>query len=201
MSFLYENRDNDQVAVSVLRDADDKYGDRIGILSLGYPRDMEVWYWRTTYPEDLLEYVGHIPFPNKDIAANFLNSLNLRAEKYRKEHPLPDDVNRYLVERARGLQKEEQRILSEFTRIRHEQWRLLQFAKRNQIEEVVWTAGDSDNEKVVRDLLEFKVHVKGKEVPLVSEAALYELIGKSEARTALALIERLCNCVAPNVSS
>lgn len=61
---------------------------------------------------------------------------------------------------------------------------------------------DVDVPAIVKRLKEVTVHVKKEgDVPFISEAALYHLIGKESARTVLTIIDDLCKAATANQSS
>lgn len=207
VKFTFKGKHNDDDAtffdVRVIKNDEDKYGSSIGTLYHGGEGTKKrYWKWNETRPSDLASVVNDIHFPTKEDAANFLYLLHTRSEQYKTENPLPEDVKRYLTSRAEYLRKTEERVLGEFLEIRSERWQLLQFAKRNQIDEVEWRTEDSDQTAMVRKLLDFEVYVKKekKEVPLFSETALYNLIGKEDARTVLSLLRDVVKCIAPNIT-
>jgi hypothetical protein len=190
--------------VSVASDPKDEYGHKLCEISAGVGKSKGLWRITATVPHDYLRFFQHACFPSKEVAAEEIVRVLGVVEQVRQNKPLPDDVERYLAGRARDLRDEERKHLGAFLSIRCERHQLLGFAKRNQLTEVVWHTDDSDNEAILRELLEFKVSVKeGKkwvEVPLVSEAGLYNLIGKDEARTFRSLLERVCNLVSPVIT-
>lgn len=187
--------------VSVARDDDDKYGVNLGRVRFYDHKKPGYWIIRETSPENLSEHLEAEKFDTKEKAALFAYEVHRRAEEYRTSKPLPDDVCHYLAGRAEELQKELQELRRRFFEIQIERCFLRKLGDRNQISRVMWNTNDSDNAKLVRDLLDFEVYVEAEErsVPFISEAALYNLIGKEDARTALALIHKICEAVAPDV--
>lgn len=182
----------------------EEYSDRLGVLyrQEAYGKVPESWRWHEVRTSDILPYVNYINFPTKEVATNFLYFFLLRTKAYCDEHPLPKSVEGYLVDRAEFLRKEEQKLLGDFLQIRSERYRLKKFAEENRIQEVEWRTDDADSEAVVRKLLDFEVFVKQekRDVPLFSETALYNLIGKEDARTVRSLLKSVITCVAPNMA-
>ena len=165
------------------------------------------FYWKIyeTTERKYTEFLNDIKFETKEQAAFFCHQFIERSSKIAETAPLPYDVTRYLEERENHLRKEEESTLEDFYRIREERYRLREVAKRNQISSIMFHTQWIDKEKAVNELLTFEVHIKadGKEeyeaVPFISEAALYSLIGKDDARNVLVLINNICNMVAPNI--
>lgn len=160
-----------------------------------------------THPDKYKNYIGQFKFGTKEEAADFAVKFITKAEEISSIQPLPADIVRYLEDRENYLRKEEEHALEEFHRIRRERYMLREMAQRNQISNIDWSTQWIDREKIVNDLLTFKVYVKFGEddeekmehLPLISEAALYELIGKEDARTVLSMVNNICNMLAPNI--
>lgn len=161
------------------------------------------WRWTNTEPEDIIDFVRDMKFDAKESAAIFLKALIDRSEAYRKNHPIPTDLGEYLESKARKLREKRQALLNEFWDIRRDHYVLNQLAERHGLERVTWFA-DSDKEESVRKLLEFKIYVNDDgeevEVPFLSETALYNLVGKEDARSILSLMKKLCEQIAPDMS-
>lgn len=198
-SFEAPYPDSEALEVSVKENGNIKF---LGKIFPGKDNGKEYWRWSVSHnSEAALQEVAGLRFDTKEHAGEFLYAIIQKAENLRLTVPLPQDVCSYLTDRAKSLQEEEKRILSRFWEIKQEKYMLLQFANRNQIAEVVWNTEDSDAEKAVKDLLNYEVYVKQekKDVAFISEAALYNLIGKDAARTVLSLVHKLCKLVAPNI--
>lgn len=144
-------------------------------------------------------------FDTKEVAAAVAYTVIQTAKEAVEERPLPGDIVDYLNGRARILSEERRSLESRFININIEMHELREFAKKNKIKEVIWRTDDVDGHKVVNDIKKLEVMVKddGKmvEVPFFSETALYNLIGKDQARSVLALFDRLCKMVAPSLSN
>lgn len=195
--------------VSVQREKNDQYGEPLCELEnySQFSDDKECpWLISSMSPDDVNfgDQLRYNRFRSKEEAANFAYLLRTWWRQTVESQPIPDDAAFYLGRRADTLRNEEQHLLGRLMDVAHEKYQLNQLAKKYGIRHVEWRTDDSDPEKAVRDLLEFKVHVgkrnKRQEVPLFSEAALYELLGKEDARSVLALLKRVCVKVAPNVT-
>lgn len=162
------------------------------------------WRITETHPPDYKEQVSMMQFQDKEAAARYFLAVKRGVEQIVEAHPLPEDVARYLYERAKALREEEQHLKSRMLDIRGEKWDLNRFADRNQIQRVLWATEDSDTELAVRRLLEFNVTITidgvTESVPLFCERATYELLGKEDGRTLLALVGKVCNMIAPGTS-
>lgn len=157
------------------------------------------WRWLETKPHELLLVVKNIKFKTKEEAADFLYLLHTTSEKYKESNPLPDDIRTYLVNRANTLYNEKQNILRMLYSIQAEQQFLTKLAEQNKIERILWSTDSSDIKTTIEKLLDFKIKIKKKEVQLFSEAALYHLIGKDDARTVLALLRNVVSIAAPDI--
>lgn len=197
--FVFREKFKDEFYVSVKK-ANQEVGDRF--CEVHKTRDKQEWAVTQTYPEKYASSyeLKWMRFESRELAAQYCYNLIRISEKITKEQPLPEDVTAYLKERSEDLRKEEQNALNQFLRIRCERHQLRKIAERGQIEQIVYLSNEIDQEKIVRELLSFEVHLKKKQVPLFSETALYALIGKEDARTVLAMVERVCNAVSPNIT-
>ncbi len=167
------------------------------------------WTITQTSNDNYIEHVRYIRFASCEEAAGFYHTLHKKCKEIVENNPLPKDVADHLTDRARKLRDEERETLDRFHRIRNDRYLLGQLMKRSQIDRVSWTFDDSDEESLVRELLEFKVTIARHsdqsdqmpqiKVPFFSESALYSLIGKDDARSVLGFIHAICNCIAPNV--
>ncbi len=190
----------------VSTEANERYPRQLGTLYKNESTKKTGWSWYDVSNSSFHEYVAHIVFPEMEIAANFLYALMDKSNKYCLEQPVAEDIKRYLERKAIDLRKEEQEILGRFWGIRAERSQLFQFAKQNRISGLRYLTEDTDDEKLVRDLLQFEIHIEDKDdgefktVPFVSETSLYNLIGKEDARTAMVLIRNLCDRIAPHIA-
>jgi len=159
------------------------------------------WWITECEPSDYLDVVSSLRFSDKETAASAYYAIVTKSQKVIETMPLPENVKRYLEERAENLQQEEQKLLTEFYRIRNERYMLNKFADENKIERVAWRTRSSDAEDAVRSIYDFKVYseTEKQELPFFSESILYELVGKDAARSILVRVEHLCDFVAPNV--
>lgn len=200
--FLYTPDHEGPWFISVAEDANDKHGERLCEVRPS-PVDPTTWLITSTNPHEYLAYVRYQRFVSKEQAAWFLWSLRERCREITEKTPLSLVMCRYFEHRSRDLYEEERRLLSQFFRIRCERQQLLEFARQYHLDATEYQCEDSDNALAVRKLKEWKITLQDpdtkewNEVPFVSEAALYPLLGKEDARTALALIEKLCEAVAP----
>lgn len=212
----YQGSDQDMksgfVSVKLRENLDDRYGRPLCTL---HGREENVWIIYECSPSDFLDHVRYLRLPTKELAAATFYAIRQKVSEIVENKPLPQDVIRYLEERSRHLREREQALLAEFWQIRSERWQLRQFAEKNQISSVYYQTEDTDQEAAVRKLLEFEVWVPKKavcdlvpdgendayeKVPFVSEAALYNLVGKQDARTALVMINDILEMVAPNTA-
>lgn len=163
----------------------------------------EGWRWVETMPNELLPFVKNVTLPTSEIAASFLYAIKERADAFCKAHPIPQDLSGYLERKARDLWEAHQKLLHQFWEVRHDLHMLNKFANQYGMETIKWQTEDVDQERIVRKLLEFSVFIEAenREVPFFSEVALYNLVGKDDARTILSLIKKLCNAIAPNIVS
>lgn len=194
----YREGDNHHYIISVAREKDDEYGERLCEIN---SHDGKSFWISRTDPEDYGKNINSLRFPDKEQAAAFFYHLRERCRQIATNSPLPEDVMHYLTDRARGLRQEEQRLLGQFLNIRFERASLRKFGEKNQIEAIQWITDDTDEEAAVKKLLTFEVSHKRKRIPLFSETVLYERFGKEDARTILALLEKVCNFVAPHITS
>lgn len=200
------------VEVKLKENLEDQYGTFFCVL---YGRGEKEWNICGCRPSDFLDHVQHLRFPTKELAAVAFYVIRQKVAEIVENKPLPQDIIRYLEDRSNNLREREQALLSEFWKIRSERWQLRKFAEKNQISSVRYRNEDTDQEAAVRKLLEFEVWVPKKavcdlvpdasadayeKVPFISEAALYNLVGKEDARMALSLVQNILEMVAPNIA-
>ncbi len=155
------------------------------------------WRIDNVWPENFLPVLRNMRFDSKEQSAEFCYSLISHVESQTKNCPLPSDLVQYLNDKATELQKKNDQLLQDFHAITRERYYLNQVAERNQILRLEYLTRETNQQKVVNDLLEF--NISGSDVPFFSEVSLYELIGKEDARTVLALVKQVCNLLAPDV--
>lgn len=137
-------------------------------------------------------------FNTKEEAANFAYNFNKTVKETIDAKPLSQDLMSYLKTRARDLAREKQELMSNFVRIDNDFFSLEQLAKKYNIEDLLYTTESNLNSNCVEKLLDFKVYVNDEEVPFFSEVALYNLIGKEDARTVLALLSNVISKIDPS---
>lgn len=168
----------------------------VKVASVNYAKwkGKEAYYYLS---EEAKTDVGHRKFPDKELAFHFIVAVIQAAQKEVNKRPLPEDVMDAFNRRARSLRERGQQLHSQLLDLQFEQYALLQMAKKYGVDEAEMYLGDSDIDRVVQELLEFKVVVGKEQVPFFSESALYELIGKDDARSVLGRMRRLMKLVAP----
>jgi len=98
---------------------------------------------------------------------------------------IKSDLASYLNQRARDLQENRRTLKALLLEQRH----LLSLAKKYGLDVVKSWCESGDSGKAVKELSEFCLD--GGDVPFFCETTLYELIGKDDARTVLALIDNV----------
>ncbi len=157
------------------------------------------YQWGSTRPEHLHAAVETISFETQEQAAQFLYVLIESSKEHLESNPLPEDVRRYLEDRGNALSEEIKTLTSRFHGIQTEMYILRKVGMRSQIPFIDWRTELGDGDKLVHNLLKLKVYVEEekREVPFISEAALYHLVGKDAARSILKRVEDLCKFAAP----
>lgn len=147
------------------------------------------------------EALKRLKFPTKEVAADALYTIRKTVDAITSATPLPETVMQFLEREADQLRREQQEIEGRLLHVRGKQAWLLEIAKTYGVERIKWSTKDSDAEAVVRKLLEFTLEFGKKKVtehPFFSEATLYELIGKEDARSVLALLKQVVGFVSPS---
>lgn len=196
------------IFVRVKTNPKDTVGKELCVVSLG-----RSGFWRIgdCFPNDYIDHVRYIKFHSKEQAAITFYTICQKVGDIVNHNPLPEIVKDYLQSRAESLRQRERELLSEFWNIYNERCKLRQMAEQNHIDSVMHYTDDTDQEAMVRKLLEFNVSIpkqllkkndfgKCVEVPLFSEQCLYALFGKDDARTILSLVSTVCQKIAPNVT-
>lgn len=166
---------------------------------LSHDESTNQWMFVKTEPHDILTSVRQMKFDSQEAAANFLLAVQKCARNFQKEHPWPEDLQHYLINQTYDLITEYQQCCSRLRAIRNQLEQLRKFGIDGNIDSVTYATNDFDKDEIVKSLLEFTVFVEKQEVPFVSEAALYPLLGKEDARTALALMKRICEALSPQI--
>lgn len=122
--------------------------------------------------------------------------FKIHTEKEIATHPLSDCLTNYIERRARDVANEKEALSNKLLNIIMEEGSLRNLAEKYNLEQVKWDTENSDKQKSVQNLLEFKIG----DVPFFSEAYLYEIIGKEEARTLLALVRNVVRLIDPKQS-
>lgn len=102
---------------------------------------------------------------------------------------VPKDIQQYLIIRRRLLNEEFEKCRA----IQRERQRLLNLAREYGIPKLEWATEESDPASAVSMVRSFCR--TGSDIPFFSESELYELVGKEDARTILAIINRLIDQV------
>jgi len=98
---------------------------------------------------------------------------------------LPEDVERWIIIRAREIHEERQRARS----LLDEQRGILKLAKKYGIKTAEFMCEESDDDLTIRHAREFCL--EGDDIPFFCEMKLYDLLGKEDARTVLAIVDQL----------
>jgi len=139
----------------------------------------------------LPDSIRRMRFDKKEAAAQFCLAFKLNTAEEIAKHPLSDSLTNYLERRARDVVDEEKEISNRLLNIIMEKGSLRYLAKKYNLEQVKWDTEGSDKQKIVQDLLAFKIG----DVRFFSEAYLYEAIGKEDARTVLALVRNVIRLI------
>ena len=117
------------------------------------------------------------------------NGDNTRPNEPPGAATVPEDIQQYLILRGRLLDEEFQKCRA----IQRERRRLLYLAREYEIQELEWATEESDPASAVSMARSFCL--TGSDVPFFSESELYELVGKEDARTVLAIVDQLIDQV------
>ena len=154
--------------------------------------------WRITHAhERIYEELRYLQFESKEHAAKFVFALETTLITIEHGKPLPVDVTDYFNRRAQAALQELRELRGRITYVQMERRQLLALGRDYGLESATYLSEDADSHKSLRDLLKFRIYVKDQEVPFFSEAALYELIGKEDARTVLALLRKVITHIDP----
>lgn len=160
------------------------------------PADYPYWYISSYSSTTVvkMQFPHNCRFPNKEQAMQFVVMVRQAYLAEIKRRPLTETARRYIEDRARSLRERTSKLVSELYDLRNEKWALLILARDAGVEEAEHYVDDSDLGEAIKDLLEFKHG----EHPFFSESCLYELVGKDDARSILARLERLIAIVKPD---
>jgi hypothetical protein len=155
-------------------------------------------YWRiSTYDSGKFRPKESYRFKDKESAFEFVVLVRKAHLAEVKDSPLPENVKDYLNDRARTLSKEFQASLDKVRDLSFQRFSLLLLARQYGVEEAAMFSDDSDITQAARDLAEYCR--QGEKIPFFTEGCLYELVGKEDARSILALMSRLLKLAAPEI--
>lgn len=144
--------------------------------------------------------VGVMRFKSKEDAFEFAVAVRRKVLSEIARRPLPDEINDHLALRARSVRDRQEALRSQMLDLRIEAAALAGFGEKFGIPDVTMFVDKSDAATALKDLCDFEVGVEGEKdpVPLLSETALYPLIGKDAARSVLARLRTLRRAIAPD---
>ncbi len=151
--------------------------------------------WCVAYDSNLYEEFSNLEFNSKEETAAFLWITATEIERINRAKPLPDRLSRYLLDRASSVKDRIKALVSELRDLRREQYALGKFAEQYDVTRLVWSTDEGNSDLVCRELLEWTR--EGEATPFFSETVLYELIGKEDARTLLALTKNVIKHASP----
>jgi hypothetical protein len=132
-------------------------------------------------------------FKTKEDAFHFVVSVRKAYLNEITRRPLGKNLNQYIELQARTLRERTQAAVSNLHNLVNEKYTLLTLAREFGVKEAEVYVDDSDLGQTIDNLLSYKFG----EHPFFSESCLYELMGKEDARTVLALLGKLIKIVAP----
>jgi hypothetical protein len=187
-------RDNQRRAVYSTTDPSENYGNWLC--------DVEEWAnsgWRLhKRGGELPEEINRQKFPGYKEAALFYLTFTIAVKRETERHPLPPDVMSVLESISRSLNDEKQDLDKQYMALWRRRQELLWLAKTYNLDRLVYQNEDSENTRAVKDMLEFKLC--GQDAPFLSEACLYDLVGKEDARTILALFRGIVEKIDPELT-
>lgn len=169
------------------------------VATVTYLKNGKESYWYVS--QETKTKIDRRKFPDKELAFHFVVSVIKAAETQIERRPLPEDIMNYISQRAYDCRRREEQLRAQMLDLQCEKHSLSRLAKKHGSAEATSYVNDADLDELIEELLKFKVSYKEdkklEEAPFFSETALYNLIGKEDARTILSLMERLLNKVAP----
>jgi hypothetical protein len=141
------------------------------------------------------QFLKYMRFKSPQEAAEFFVPIYRAVEETTKATPLPDNIMDYFNREAREFKEEQQALSGQFLRLQMRRQSLIRLAKQYGIEEATSWSSDADLDEKVNRLL--TISLEGKDVPFFSEASLYKLLGKEDARTIRAVLRNVIALVAP----
>lgn len=164
--------------------------------------DVEEWPnsgWQLTKRGgELPEELRRQKFPGYKEAAIFYLTFTIAVNRETTRHPLPVDVMQVLESLSRSLNDEKKDLNSRYVALWRKRLELRHLAETYNLDSVIWQTEDTDQTKAVKDMLEFQLC--GQDSPFLSENCLYELVGKEDARTILALFRKIVERIDPEMT-
>ena len=154
-------------------------------------------YWKIKSWSDPYEFMERERTPNfqtDEEAALFLWNVTACSNRLRGAIPVPQVVIDYITEEIRVLRPMLDTARNTALQAYLKKRSLQYFAKQLGLEKLFY---ELEDKTPVKDLLEFKISHKGEEIPFFSESFLYDLIGKEDARTVLALLTKVVERIDP----
>lgn len=147
---------------------------------------------RQGFPYDLIKGINRVTFATPEQAGWFYYYLH-RFGSIRGDIKATDTVIGLIKETARNLSTRSKAIRDEAFNVQHEMRVLKEFVKElNFPEDSIYELEDNDVVARVRDM-----KLEGDDIPFFSEAKLYDLLGKEDARSVLGAINKLMEAIDP----
>lgn len=190
--FVLRADGSDQYAAVHLppQNKDEEVGLCIGRIRKEYSGDG--WFVETLALPDY-DAIPTLRFDTKEDCAAFAVEVYMQVKHARNSSPIPDDIRRFLSEAIRELHEEEKALRTRNLSFVMRAKMLRRLAEAHGLGEIHRVQSDPDT--IVREIAEWKR--QGDEYPFFSEATLYELVGKEDARTLLVFIRQLAGLVDP----
>lgn len=143
------------------------------------------------FPYDFMDKYKSPKFPDEQTAASFLYYTVLASNKLRSEVPVSKELINFISNEARSLFDHQRTLKSLCFEASSRKRTLAWIIEKLNINVNFWELEDEN----IKQILEFKL--SGQDTPFFSEASLYPLIGKEDARSVLALLRRLTSAIDP----
>tara|TARA_B100001778_G_scaffold330827_1_gene333974 strand:- start:4452 stop:5114 length:663 start_codon:yes stop_codon:yes gene_type:complete len=166
------------------RNKEDKYGEHAGDIEKEH--DGSGWVVRSLALHDYDQSsISRLKFKGKKACGEFVAETYKQIKAARDASPVPEDIRIFIEAVGRDLADEDRALrgalLNHVSKCR---W-ITDLAKKHGIGSLYLRVED-DAAKMVQRIMNWKR--EGDDIPFFSEAILYELIGKEDARSLLALI-------------
>lgn len=175
-----------------------KYRDNnVGIIRKDYEDKFVI---TRTNPRSYETNIPRIKFNTKEEAGMFLASFVTALRTELDKRGIPEDVDDFLESASRDLYEEYKNLTSRLSIIKWRLQQMVRIGKKHGTTRCSWYDLEEQANSSIKSLLKMEVEHEGEIIPFLSEAYLYDTLGKDSARTVRACIRDMINTISPELA-